>query len=938
MRISPAILAPAFLLLVNPAAAAAAQVPLDRPLPTDPAVTEGQLDNGLRYIIRRNGRPENRAELRLVVNAGSVLEDESQLGLAHLVEHMAFNGTEHFEKQELVDYLESIGMQFGPSINAFTSFDETVYMLTVPTDDPTILTTAFQILEDWAHLVSFEPEEIDKERGVVIEEWRLGRGAGARLRDQQLPIMLKDSRYAVRLPIGDPDVLRTFAHGELTRFYETWYRPDLMSVIAVGDFDVAAVEDLIRTRFSNIPARPNAADRPYFDVPPHAETYYAIASDPELPSGQVGLLTMQPPPSQGTMGDYRRGLVEQLASGMLNNRFQEISQREDPPFALAATARARFVRTASAFQLLALVSESGHERGFEALLTEAERAARHGFTEGELEREKLDLIRGLERLYTDRENQQSALYTNEYLNHFLYDEPIPGIEFEFNAARALAPGITLDEVNAIARSNLDPANRVVMVSGIEKEGVDLPTEADLRAIFTSTAAADIAAWEDTALDQPLVAALPAPGTVVAEDRIDELDVTVWTLSNGATVWLKPTDFRDDEIRFRATSPGGWSNAGAGDHATATMAATVVQQGGAGDFSNIDLQKALAGKAASVSPTIGETSEGLSGQASPKDLETLFQLIYLNFTAPREDSTAFRAFISQGKAILANRSASPMTAFLDTFTVTLSQGHPRARPMTAETLDEIDLGRAVSFYRSRFADASDFTFVFVGAIDMDAMRPLVQQYLAALPVVDRDDHWVDLDIDPPTGHIEKTVRRGVEPQSQTVMAFTGPFEYTADNRVAIRAMAQALELRLRERMREDLGGTYSVGVSASYETIPEDRYTITIQFGSDPDRAEELRTVVFDEITALQRDGPSQEDVDKVHEGELRSYETNSQQNNWWATQLMLARQNGSDPRDLADMSRYDTITAEHIMQDARRYLREGQVVIVTLLPASGVMR
>ena len=913
-----------------------AQLSMEAPLPVDPGVIVGELDNGMKYLIRQNRRPENRAELRLIVNAGSVLEDDSQLGLAHLVEHMAFNGTEHFEKQELIDYLELIGMEFGPSINAYTSFDETVYMLQVPMEDPEVVETAFQILEDWAHLVSFEPEEIDKERGVVIEEWRLGRGAGARMQDQQFPIMFTGSRYADRLPIGDVEVLQSFPHEELTRFYDKWYRADLMAVIAVGDFDPAEIEQLIQTHFNRLPVPDTPLERPYFEVPDHAETYYAIASDPEATNSQVGVLSMRDPPKITTVGGYRESLVETLVSGMMNGRLRELTQQADPPFVAAFTGASGFVRMKSAFQLLAMVPEDGHERGLEALFIEAERAARHGFTAGELGRQKLDLVRALEQTYNDRENQPSRRFASEYISSFLEDEPIPGIEFEYRAAQALMQTIDLDLVNEAARTNLDQSNRVVLANAVDKPGLTTPSQADFERVFASVTSTEIEPYVDTTLDEPLVPEEPEPGSVVTESMINELNMTVWTLSNGVTVWLKPTDFKEDEIVMRATSPGGWSNSSLEDHQSAAMAATLIQQSGVGAFSTIDLQKALAGKAVRVSPAIGENTEGMSGSASPQDLETMLQLVWLYFTAPREDETAYEAFQAQFRAILENRGASPMAAFADTFSVTMAQGHARARPLSLAILDEIDLGRAVDFYEDRFADASDFTFVFVGAIDMDVMRPLVEQYLGSLPTVERMDGPVDLDIDPPDGRIEKTVRSGIEPQSQTRIAFTGPFEYTAQNRLGMRVMAQALELRLRERMREDLGGTYSVRVNGGYEQIPEERYTVTIQFGSDPLRAEELRAVVFEELRALQADGPSQEDVEKVVEAERRSRETNLQLNPYWAFQLMGAKASGQDPRFLIDTTLFDAVSSESIQEDARRYLNEERVVIVVLLPVEKI--
>lgn len=899
----------------------------------DEAVRVGELDNGLRYYIRANGRPAARAELRLVVDAGSILEEDGQRGLAHLLEHMAFNGTENFEKQELVDYLESIGMAFGPSVNAYTSFDETVYMLQVPTDSAEVMATAFQILEDWAHGLTLDPAEVDQERDVVVEEWRLGRGAAARISDQQLPVMFEGSRYSQRLPIGDPEVLRSFPQEEIERFYEDWYRPDLMAVVAVGDFDVDEVESLVQSHFSGIAASTDGPERVTYDVPEREGTRFAIASDAEATTSRVALLTLQDAGSVSTIGDYRDRLVERMAGAMLNSRFAELAQTADPPFAFAGTGRGRFVRPTSAFQLVAVVPEDGHETGMTALLTEAERAARHGFTETELERARLDLLRGYERTYTDRENQPSARFAGEYVQHFLVGEPAPGIEFEYFVAQALAPTITLDEVNAVARANLAGDSRVVLVDAVEKPSLALPSEPELREVFASVAAAEIEPWVDTALDQPLVAELPEPGRIVSEGRIEEVDVTTWELSNGVTVWLKPTDFKDDEILLRASSPGGWSRSSLDDHLSATMASTLVQQGGVGDFSQIDLQKALAGKAVGLAPTISQLSEGFSGQASPSDVETLFQLLWLYTTAPREDPVAFQAFQSQMQAVLANRSASPLAAFSDTVSSVLSQGHPRARPITTESIAEIDLARAVDFYEERFASADDFDFVLVGAFEVDDMRPLVEQYLAALPATDREDGWVDLDIDPPTGIIEKQVRAGIEPQSQTLLVFNGAFDYTPANRARMRVLSTVLQTRLRERLRESLGGTYSVSANAGYERIPEPRFTMQVVFGSDPERAEELRQAVFEEIASLKEEGPTPEDVQSALEAERRGLETSLESNNWWATNLVSALSSETSPGYLVDPARYEGIDVETVRDDARRYLPDDQFVSVVLLPA-----
>jgi zinc protease len=903
-------------------------------LPRDPNVVEGRLDNGLTFIIRANAQPENRAELRLVVNAGSVLEDSDQQGLAHMVEHMAFNGTANFQKQELVSYLESIGMAFGPEINAYTSFDETVYMLQIPTDDPDILAKAFQILEDWAHQVSFEPEEIDKERGVVVEEWRLGRGAAARMQDQQFPVLFKGSRYAERLPIGKPEIIESFPPDVLTRFYADWYRPDLMAVIAVGDFDVEAVEATIRQHFSRLPVPENPRARVIYDVPGHDETLFAIASDAEATTSQVALLYKQPPSEEGTLEAYRRSLVEGLYNAVLNDRLFELSQQAAPPFAFAGSGQGRLVRSGEVYQLVAMVQEGGIVRGLEALLTEAERMSRHGVTSAELERQKANFLRAMEQAYAERENQESQAYASEYVRHFLEGEPIPGIEFEWRAVQALLPTITLEEVNRVAQRWMVDKNRVVLANSPEKEGLEIPTEEELAGVFNEVMAMEVAPYEDTASDEPLLATLPAPSPVIEEATVPELGLTTWTLENGVRVLLKPTDFKDDEVLFQAYSPGGFSLSDEEEHMSASSAAQVVALGGVGAFSQVDLGKKLAGKAASVSPSIGELTEGLSGSASPKDLETLFQLIYLYFTQPRRDSVAFQAMQQQMGAFLANRNASPMAAFQDTITVTMAQGHPRARPISMELFQEIDLEEAYAFYRERFADASDFTFVFAGAFQPEEIRPLVETYLGGLPSIHRTESWRDLDMDPPTGVIRKEVRRGVEPQSQTQIIFTGPFDYTAENRLGMRAMTGALEIRLRELIREELGGTYGVGVSGSYEKYPEAGYAVRISFGADPERVEGLVEALFNEMDAFKRDGPTPEELQSVKEQERRNRETNLRENRWWVAQLLFSDEYGTDPRFLLDDSLLAQVTAESIQRDAQRYLRTDNYVQVTLFPES----
>jgi len=902
-------------------------------LPTDPNVTVSTLENGLRYYIRVNGRPEQRAELRLVVNVGSVLEDDDQQGLAHFVEHMSFNGSENFPKQALIDYMERIGMRFGPDVNAFTGFDETVYMLTIPTDTAEIVEEAFQVLEDWAHQVLFDHEEVDKERGVVIEEWRLGQGAQARMRDKQFPILFKDSRYAERLPIGKKDILETFDYSALERFYRDWYRPDLMAVVAVGDFDPAVIEGLIHRHFGSIPPAAAPRERTVFDVPDHDETLFAVVTDLEATQTQVSVYFKQPLREQGTAGAYRQSLVEMLFSQMLNQRLFELTQTPDAPFLAAFSGQGSMVRSKEVYTLGALVQDGGVLPGLEAVLVEGERVAQHGFTPSELDRTKREFLRGMERAYAERDKTNSAAYAAEYMRSFLEGEPIPGIEFELELVRQTLPSILVDEVNGLARMWITDRNRVVAVNAPEKEGVAVPDDADLAAVFGAVAARPIAAYEDAVTDAPLIATKPVPSPIVREDSVPEVGLTIWQLGNDVRVLLKPTDFKDDEIVFRAWSPGGTSLASDEDYVPALMATTAASVGGLGELSLVDLQKVLADKVASAGPYIGPLYEGLTGGASPQDIETMFELIYLTVTAPRVDSTAYQAFQNRMMAFLENRSASPEAAFQDTLEQTLSQSHPRVRPLTTELIGEMDLGKSMSFYHDRFADVSDFSFVFVGNFELEGMRPLVETYLGGLPSIGRVETWQDEGINPPTGVIRKEVRRGVEPKSETMIVFTGAFDDTRINRHAMRALQEVLQIRLRERLREDLGGTYGVGVGASTERYPDGEYAIRVNFGSAPDRVDELVAVVFEQIDSLQTYGPTSEDVQKVQEMQRRERETNLRENGYWLGQLVGYDQMDLDFRNIMTYEALiDALEPGLVRDAAQRYLRTDNYVQVMLLP------
>jgi zinc protease len=904
-------------------------------VPVDPAIIRAQLPNGLRYYVRANPKPEKRAELRLVVKAGSILEEDDQQGLAHFVEHMAFNGTRHFPKQETVAFLQSLGMRFGADINAYTTFDETVFVLTVPTDKPGTLDRALLILEDWAHDVTFDPADIDKERGVITEEWRLRRGAGARLSDRMLPALLNGSRYAERLPIGKMDVVQHFKPERLRAFYDTWYRPDLMAVVAVGDFNATDAESLVKQHFSGLKNPPSPRLRPSYGVPDRDGTLYSIQVDKELPGTSVQFEHILPASPEATVAGYRQKIVDRLFTAMLNARLAELTQKTDAPFVSAGAGRGPYItRSKESASISAFVKDGGAERGLEAILAEAERATRFGFTATELDRQKQGLLRGWERAFAEKDNRVSGSRADEYIRNFLTGEPLPKTDDEFVLNQRFVPGITLDELNRLPKEWFGgTSNRHVIVTAPDKPGVALPDEARLSSIVARVPTMQLTAYVDRMAGTVLLDKIPEPGRITKMSTKAALGITEWELSNGVKVVLKPTTFRQDEIVFRAFSLGGTSLASDADYIPASTASQLIGGSGVGKYSPPELRRLLTGKLASANPFIGELDEGLSGSASPRDLETMFQLIYMRFVEPRADSGAVAAQAAQLRALMANMSNTPGFVFAQTLAGILGNNHPRRRVNTVESIDQWNLEKSFAFYKDRFADASDFTFVFVGTFEPETMRPLVERYLGSLPSIHRTETWKDVGARFPTGVIVKRVEKGLEPKSQAALVYTGPFVFDQGNRVAIRAMAEILQNRLRETIREQLGGTYSINANASYGSIPIPDYTISIGWGCDPARVDELVARVLQEIEVLKTNGPTAQQVADEREALLRDYESVTKQNGWWLSQIAQRYEIHEDPAGLLTLpDAYRTIDAATIQQAARLYLKGDNRVQVTLVP------
>ena len=918
----------------------------DAPLAFDPTVVRGTLSNGLVYYVKHNEEPRERAHLSLIVKAGSILEEEEERGLAHFVEHMAFNGTERFEKQQIVEYLESIGSTFGADLNASTGFDSTQYFLEIPTDDPEILETAFQILSDWAFAITLDPAEVELERGVILEEWRISRGFGARFQDNWFPLIFGDSRYTERSPIGLPEIIENAPVERLREFYERWYRPDLMAVIAVGDFDPEEIEAKVRQYFAPPPegeagqasaAVGSPTDRPRYGVPEHEEPRVNVFSDPEAPGTQMFLLRKLPPESGHDVAALRRIVVDRLAFMMLNARLFERGQVEDPPYLGASGVRGSFVEAVDLVQFGAWVEQDAVEPGFAALLEETQRARQHGFTESELAREKTNLLSAAERVYKERDQLESANLAREYADHFLSGIPVPGVEAEWALYQALLPQISLAEVDAVAASWSEPGNTVLLV--MRPEGTDGKSDDDLESeLQAQLAAADtleVEPYEDEVADVPLMAAIPTAGSITSEEAIESIDAVKWTLSNGITVIAKQTDFKNDEVIFGAFSPGGHSLVDDADHVSALYAATLISGSGVGPHDNVTVDKLLAGKRVSVSPYISELFEGFNGRTSPEDMETLFQLINLYATAPRLDPVYFSNYETSLRSAAETRADQPDAVFSDAVNTALSQHHFRRRPLTLELLDELSMERAEAVYTDRFADLGDATFVFVGAFDWETLRSLTATYLASLPSTGRVEQWRDVGVDPPPGLEQHVVRSGIEPRSRTAVLFAGDMEWSRQEALTLTVVAEMLQIRLRERLREALGGTYSIGAIARARLFPDPEYLLYVIFGSDPARADELFEAVGEEIDWL-RDGGEQDYLDTVKELLRTPREEQLRENGFWLGQIEAVVQRGGPFSAIVDFDeRLDALTLEQVAAAARLYLTQDSYVRVVLLPEEG---
>jgi zinc protease len=900
-------------------------------IPFDPNVKTGKLKNGLTYFIRKNAKPENKVDLRLVVNAGSILEDDDQQGLAHFMEHMNFNGTKRFPKNKLVDYLQSIGVKFGQHLNAYTSFDETAYFLPIPSDDAEKLEKGFQIIEDWAFNANLTPDEIDKERGVVLEEYRLGLGAGKRMMGRYLPKVMYKSHYADRLPIGKKEVLENFKYDKLVSFYKDWYRPDLISVIVVGDIDVAEMEKKIIDHFSAYENPKNEKPRKTFDVPNHKETFIAIESDKEASSTNVQLMYKDAglPKKMVTVDDYKKNLMEGLFTTMLNNRFNELTNSATPPFTYGFSYHGgTFARSKEAFQSMAMMQEDQQLSALKVLVTENERAKKFGFTQGELERAKSEFLSRYETAYNDREKSESQNFIGEYQAYYLEGSPAPGIEWEYNAIQKMLPTINLKDVSSFLNDYIKEDNRVVVITGPEKEGLKKVTEQEvLEALKVNDS--DIKPYEDTEMAVGLLRHPVKAGSILKKETDAKIGSTTLFLSNGAKVTYKKTDFKNDEIVMEGISWGG-SNLYSNDEIKKTQFADgALMEAGFSGLKLNDINKFMSGKIANVYPYVSNVTENISGSATPKDLEYMFEMVHAYFTDLNLDKDAYEGYKQKQSAFFKNLTSQPGVYFQKEFYSYLMKDNPRFGGIFPddEAWKIADYELAYNKFKERFANAGDFEFYFVGNIDDKIMEDYSAKYLASLPSTGNKDQAVDLGYRLLKGDLKKVVNKGADPKSNVTIMYYGDTTYSPKEALAIEALGEVLTIKLIEELRENESGVYGISARGYMSKVPYGSYGFNIGFPCGPENTDKLVASALKELQKIVDNGPEAKDLEKYKEAELLEYKKNIKENSYWLENFTTAYMNSSSPAELLNKeAKIKAITAKELQDVAKKYLTKDKVI------------
>ena len=911
-----------------------------QPLPIDPKVRYGKLDNGLTYYIRANKEPKQRAEFYIAQNVGAILENDNQNGLAHFLEHMAFNGTKNYPGKGIINYFEKIGVKFGANINAYTSLDETVYNLSdVPTTRDGIIDSALLVLHDWSSFITLDGSEIDSERGVIREEWRTGAGAERRMWKESSKLKYPGSQYAKRDVIGDTAIINNFAHQTIRDYYKKWYRPDLQAILIVGDVDVDKVEAKIKTMFSDIPKKSNAGERPVYPILDNEQPILSVVKDPEARMTRIELEYKHdklPTEVKLSINGYVVNTANSLIGSMIGNRFEEITQQADAPFVAGYAYYSELVKSKDAFQMLAIPKEGQELAGLNALLLEAEKIKRFGFTNSELERAKTDLLKNVEKAYNDRDNQKNNDLVREYVRNFLTQEAIPGIEWEYQTLQAVLPKLPLEMVNQLAKSYITDNNLIVSIMAPDKEAVKIPTNDQILASIETAKKAELTAKAEENINKPLIKKAPKAGKIKKTTENALLGTTEWTLSNGVKVILKPTKFKQDEILMTAFSEGGLSKVqNPADLVSGTLAASIVSNNGLGEYTSVELGKILTGKIASVSPSIDGYDEGFSGNSSVSDFETMLQLVYLNFTAPRKDDNAFKALLNNYRAGLANSASDPRKAFSDSVGVTVTNHNPRTVILNLKTLDLIDQDKALAIYKERFAVPADFTFIFTGNVDptSEAVKSAICTYLGGLKSKKGGEKFTDNNIRKPKGKVENDFTKEMKvKKASNFILYSAAMPFNVTNRTTVTAIGSILNMRYLESIREKEGGSYGVGVRGSMNNIPVEEATLMMTFDTDPLKQAKLMGIIHAEVAEIVANGPRLDDLQKVKENMLKKYTEDTAQNGWWLSALERYYQ---DKLNLVAeyKASVEALTPQSIQATLKDIVSQGNVLEVVMKPA-----
>lgn len=891
-----------------------AQTDLIRQVPLDPEIKTGKLENGLTYFIRHNKEPEKRASFYFIQDVGALLENDNQNGLAHFLEHMAFNGTLHFPGKGIISSLEKHGVAFGTNINAYTGQDETIYNLSdVPVDSPGLMDSCLLAMYDWSHFISLDEKEIDAERPVITEEWRTRRDADFRMSKQYLPVLLKDSKYAIRDVIGDLEVIKNFSYDTIRKFYHDWYRPDLQAVAVVGDFDPNEMEKKIKAQFSQLKPVENPLTRPVFEVPPHKEIFYALATDKEASQSSVDIyiLSKGTDPSNKDLGYLREQILVRLMNAMMRTRINDLLQKGNPPFVSGAIRYSELVRGYDVLNISATAKPNQEDLALQAIYTEAERAKRSGFTKAELDRAKADLLTNYDNYFKQKDKISNDTYIESVQEYFLTKEPAPSIDFEYDFVKNIIPSVTEGEISSLFKSLMVEDNRVIVVMGPDDKNVKHLSESEVKDIIRKVQSSDIAAYQDIKLGVSLVNET-LPGTrVIKTVLLKQFGAVEWTLANKAKVVYKKVDFEKDNVILSAYSLGGTSLYNLDTLPSANMLPAIIGTYGIGDFDNVTLQKMLSGKKASAGINLGELTEGISGSSTPKDFETMMQLLYLRFEKPRFDKEAHNAIMTRYDAFLANMAKDPSKIMQDSVSLYLTNYSPRTMVMNPEFLKLVDFEKVKKVYTERFRNAADYTFFIVGNISEDTVRPMVEKYIGSIQGYPGKENWIDRKVMPPKGKFLKDVSIPLTvPKATVFISHNTALKYTSFNNVTLKVIQGILDIVFTEKVREEAGGTYGVSLNIGSQKFPVQEATDLIMFDCDPAKANDLKAIIYKELDKIITVGPTKENLDKAVTNLLKNREESKLHNSYWSNALYSYYYTGidvNDPKNYEDILKKLTI-------------------------------